>query len=187
MASIHICKDYKREVNRVVTAFSNLYIRFSVPDDVVKKVVDLMKQGGWTSKEIEIFGIELELRRVYRVLTMLIPSIRQFIADSVYLPSYENLLADIFKSYAIDVEKYKNQVEYYKRLAKNRRLWRHFSWYRTQLTYAYMYGAMDENQIRQKLQQFVNIGLIDQDELNIIIDGIKIRAVAYRAYRAKRY
>jgi hypothetical protein len=175
------------EVNRVVTAFSNLYIRFSVPDDVVKKVVDLMKQGGWTSKEIDIFGIELELRRVYRVLTMLIPSIRQFIADSVYLPSYENLLTDIFKSYAIDVEKYKNQVEYYKRLAKNRRLWRHFSWYRTQLTYAYMYGAMDENQIKQKLQQFVNIGLIDQDELNIIVDGIKIRAVAYAMYRAARY
>jgi hypothetical protein len=175
------------EVNRVVTAFSNLYIRFTVPDDVVKKVVDLMKQGGWTSKEIEIFGIELELRRMYRVLTMLIPSIRQFISDSVYLPSYENLLTDIFKSYAIDVEKYKNQVEYYKRLAKNRRLWRHFSWYRTQLTYAYMYGAMDENQIKQKLQQFVNIGLIDPDELNIIVDGIKIRAVAYAMYRAARY
>jgi hypothetical protein len=175
------------EVNRVVTAFTNLYVRYAVPDDVVKRVTDLMASGGWTSREIRIFNFELELRRAYRVLTMLIPSIRQFIADAQYLSDYEKLFQDILQVYAIDVEKYKKQVEYYKRLLKNRRLWRHFSWYRTQLTYAYMYGAMDENQIKQKLQQFVNIGLIDPDELNIIIDGIKIRAVAYAAYRATRY
>jgi phage-related protein/transcriptional regulator with XRE-family HTH domain len=175
------------EVNRVVTAFTNLYIRFAVPDDIVKRVTELMKQGGWTDREITVFSFELELRRAYRVLTMLIPSIRQFITDAQYLPNYDSLFQDLLQAYAIDVEKYKKQVEYYKRLLKNRRLWRHFSWYRTQLTYAYMYGAMNEDQIRQRLQKFVEIGLLDPDEVEIIIDGIKIRAAAYAAYRASRY
>jgi hypothetical protein len=146
-----------------------------------------MAQGGWTEQELRIFSFELELRRAYRVLVMLVPSIRQFVTDAQYLPDYEKLFQDLLQVYAIDVEKYKKQVEYYKRLLKNRRLWRHFSWFRTQLTYAYMYGAMDENQVRQKLQQFVNIGLLDPDEVNIIVDGIKIRKVAYEAYRATRY
>ncbi|MCC6056331.1 MAG: hypothetical protein LM583_06615, partial [Desulfurococcaceae archaeon] len=175
------------EVNRVVSAFEAIYTRFSVPEEVVNRVTSLMAQGGWTEQELKIFSFELELRRAYRVLVMLVPSIRQFIADAQYLPDYEKLFQDLLQVYAIDAEKYKKQVEYYKRLLKNRRLWRHFSWYRTQLTYAYMYGAMDENQIRQRLQQFVNIGLIDPDEVNMIVDGIKIRAVAYAAYRAMRY
>jgi hypothetical protein len=175
------------EVNRVVSAFTALYTRFAVPEDVVKKVIDLMAQGGWTENELKIFSFELELRRTYRTLTLLVPTIRQFITDAQYLPDYEKLFQDLLQTYAIDAEKYKKQVEYYKRLLKNRRLWRHFSWYRTQLMYAYMYGAMDERQIRQKLQQFVDMGLIDQDELNIIIDGIKIRAAAYAAHRALRY
>jgi antitoxin component HigA of HigAB toxin-antitoxin module/transcriptional regulator with XRE-family HTH domain len=175
------------EVNRVVSAFEAIYTRFSVPEEVVNRVTSLMAQGGWTDQELRIFSFELELRRAYRVLVMLVPSIRQFVTDAQYLPDYEKLFQDLLQVYAIDVEKYKKQVEYYKRLLKNRRLWRHLSWYRTQLTYAYMYGAMDENQVRQKLQQFVNIGLLDPDEVNIIVDGIKIRKVAYEAYRATRY
>jgi phage-related protein len=175
------------EVNRVVSAFEAIYTRFSVPEEVVNRVTSLMAQGGWTEQELKIFSFELELRRAYRVLVMLVPSIRQFTVDAQYLPDYEKLFQDLLQVYAIDAEKYKKQVEYYKRLLKNRRLWRHFSWYRTQLTYAYMYGAMDENQIRQRLQQFVNIGLIDPDEVNMIVDGIKIRAAAYAAYRAMRY
>jgi hypothetical protein len=174
------------EVNRVVSAFEALYTRFSVSDEVVNRVMSLMAQGGWTEQELKIFSFELELRRAYRVLVMLVPSIRQFITDALYLPDYEKMFQDLLQVYAIDAEKYKKQVEYYKRLLKNRRLWRHFAWYRTQLTYAYMYGAMDENQIRQKLEQFAKVGLIDPDEVNIIIDGIKIRAVAYAAYQARR-
>jgi hypothetical protein len=146
-----------------------------------------MAQGGWTEQELKIFSFELDLRRAYRVLTMMMPSIRQFITDAQYLSDYEKLFQDLLQSYAIDAEKYKKQVDYYKRLLKNRRLWRHFSWYRTQLTYALMYGSMTEDEIRKKLQQFVNIGLIDEDELDVIIDGIKIRAAAYAAYRASRY
>jgi antitoxin component HigA of HigAB toxin-antitoxin module len=174
------------EVNRVVSAFEAIYTRFSVPEEVVSRVTSLMAQGGWTEQELKIFSFELELRRAYRVLVMLIPTIRQFIADALYLSDYERLFQDLLQVYAIDAEKYKKQVEYYKRLLKNRRLWRHFSWYRTQLTYAYMYGAMDEKQIMQKLQQFANLGLIDEDELSVIIDGIKIRALAYVAYQARR-
>jgi hypothetical protein len=114
------------------------------------------------------------------------PSIRQFITDAQYLPNYEALLQDLLQSYAIDAEKYKKQVDYYKRLLKNRRLWRHFSWYRTQLTYAYMYGALTEDQIRQKLQRFVDLGLLDNDEVEIIIDGIELRAYAEAARRSMR-
>jgi hypothetical protein len=175
------------EVNRVVRAFEDLYIRFAVPEDVVKQVTSLMAQGGWTEQELKIFGFELEIRRAYRTLVLLLPSIRQFITDAQYLPNYDKLFQDLLQSYAIDADKYKKQVEYYKRLLKNRRLWRHFSWYRTQLTYAYMYGFMNEDQIRQRLQKFVEIGLLDPDEVEIIVDGIKIRAGAYATYLATRY
>ncbi|PNV78731.1 MAG: hypothetical protein C0179_08485, partial [Fervidicoccus sp.] len=65
------------EVNAVSSTFRMLFINFAVPDDLVKKVKDLMLLGGWTPRELQIFDFELELRRIYRTLTILIPSIRQ--------------------------------------------------------------------------------------------------------------
>jgi len=174
------------EVNRVVSAFTTLYTRFAVPTELVDAVRQLMSRGGWTSKEIEIFDVELYIRKLYRTLTLVIPTVRQFIIDATYLPRYESLLEDLFNTYAISIKELQKQVEYYKKLIKNRRIWRHFSWYRTQLTYAYTYGAISEEEARKALMKFVDIGLIDEDELNIIIEGMKIRALGYRAYRATR-
>ena len=177
------------EVNRVVSAFTALYIRYAVPEDVVSKVFQLMYEGGWTKRELDILKFELELRRTYRIITLFVPTVRQFIFDGIYLPGYEQIFEDLIKTYGLEVEKYKKQIEYYKRLLKNRRMWRHFAWYRTQLTYAYIYGAMDEKTIRAKLQQFVTIGLVDQDEIEMIVDGIKVRSLAekYRIILAERY
>jgi len=174
------------EVNRVVSAFTTLYTRFSVPAELVEIVRQLMSRGGWTSRELEIFDIELYIRKLYRTLTLLVPTVRQFIIDATYLPKYESLLEDLFKTYAISIKELQKQLEYYKKLIKNRRIWRHFSWYRTQLTYAYTYGAISEEEARKALMKFVDMGLIDEDELNIIIEGMKIRALGYRAYRAGR-
>jgi phage-related protein len=171
------------EVNRVVTAFTTLYTRFSVPEDLAKMVTELMRRGGWTPAEMEIFVLELYIRRLYRTLTLLVPTVRQFLADGVYLPKYEALLEDLFKTYGLSVETYRAQLEYYKKLLKNRRLWRHFSWYRSQLTYAFQRGAITEAEARKALQKFVDAGLIDQDELEIIIEGMKLRALGYATAR----
>ena len=174
------------EVNRVVSAFTTLYTRFAVSSELVDTIRQLMSRGGWTGKEIEVFDLELYVRRLYRTLTLLIPTIRQFISDGTYLPNYQSLLEDLFNTYAISIRDYQKQLDYYKKLIKNRRIWRHFAWYRTQITYAYTYGAITESQARAALKKFVDMGLIDEDELNIIIEGMKIRAAGYLAYRAGR-
>jgi phage-related protein len=175
------------EVNRVVSAFTTLYTRFAVQSELVDTIRQLMSRGGWTSKEIEVFDLELYVRKLYRTLTLLIPTIRQFIFDATYLPNYESLLEDLFNTYAISIREFQKQLEYYKKLIKNRRMWRHFAWYRTQVTYAYMYRAITEDQAREALKKFVDMGLIDNDELNIIIEGMKLRAAGYLAYRTRRY
>ncbi|TDA41341.1 MAG: hypothetical protein DSO07_05160 [Thermoproteota archaeon] len=175
------------ETGRVVNAFVALYTRYAVPQEVIDTVKNLMVRGGWTQRELTIFDLELYLRRYYRTLVLLIPTIRGFIADGQYLPQYESILEDLFRTYAINLSEFSKQVEYYKTLLKNRRLWRHFAWYRTQLTYAYQYGAMTEQDVRNALKKFVDIGLIDNNELEVIVEGIKIRAKGYAAYRAMRY
>jgi hypothetical protein len=174
------------ETNRVVSAFTALYTRYAVPTDLVDLVRGLMVKGGWTSSELQLFDVELFIRRYYRTLTLLIPTIRGFIADSLYIPNYQSMLEDLFKTYGLELEKYKSQLEYYKRLAKNRRLWRHFAWYRTQLAYAYQYGAITKDQAKQKLQQFVNLGLLDDDEINVILDGLDLRRAGQAGYLATR-
>jgi hypothetical protein len=174
------------EVGRVVTAFTNLYTRYSVPEELAKLVRELMSRGGWTPQEMEVFELELYIRRQYRTLALLVPTVRQFLVDGVYLPKYEALLEDLFKTYGLSLEAYRAQLEYYKKLVKNRRLWRHFSWYRSQLTYAFQRGAITEAEARKALQKFVDIGLIDRDELEIVVEGMKLRALGYAAGRQER-
>jgi len=172
------------EVGRVVSAFTGLYTRYSVPEELVTIVKELMMRGGWTSSELPIFELELFIRRYYRTLTLLIPTVRGFITDAQYLPNYQKLLEDLFKTYGLTLEQYKAQAEYYKMLAKNRRLWRHFSWYRSQLAYAYQYGAITKDKAKQLLQKFVDAGLLDSDELDMILEGLDLRAAGYRGYQA---
>jgi len=175
------------EVNRVVGVFERLFERFAVPPDLINKIRDLMASGGWTSRELEIFSIELDLRRNLRILMTLTPNLRQAVADVQYLAPPEKIIEDILKTYGIEIEKYKAQVEYYKNLAKNRRIWRHFSWYRSRLEYAFRYGAIDENTARTLLKKFVDIGLLTNEEVEMIIEGMKISRQGYNTYRATRY
>ncbi|PNV81837.1 MAG: hypothetical protein C0179_00685, partial [Fervidicoccus sp.] len=123
------------------------------------------------------------LRRIYRTLTILIPSIRQFVIDAYYIPEWQKLLDDLLKARGIDVERYKQQVEYYRKLIRNRLVWRQVAWYRTRLMNAYAYGAIDRNTLVNKLQVLKNYGLSD-DEINIILDGMELEK-AYRSLRRR--
>jgi len=175
------------EVNALVSTFRRIYEYFAPPEELYKQVMDIMKQGGWTSAEIKIFQLDLELRKQYRIVTYLIPSIRQFLTDGQYIPNYMALLEDLFKARGIELDKYKQQLEYYKKLLKNRRLWRHFSWYRTQLMYAYQYGAISKDEVIKRLQKFKDMGLVDDDEINMIVEGMDLRKAYYQAYRSQYY
>jgi hypothetical protein len=176
-------RSISTEVNRVVSAFEALFIRYAVPSDLVNTIKALMSKGGWTSAELSILDFELYLRKVYRIFIVLIPTLRQFIVDSAYMPNYLKLIDDLIITYGIPADVFKAQIEYYKSLAKNRRIWRHFAWYRTQLTYAYQYGAIDKDKAKQLLKKFVDAGIIDEDEVNIILEGMDLRAVGYAARR----
>jgi len=167
------------EVNTIVATTRRIYEYFSLTPDMLKQIEDIMRSGGWTAREIQLFELDLSLRKQYRIFVYLIPSIRQFITDGQYLPNYEQLLVDVIVARGIEVDKYKAQVDYYRKLLKNRRLWRHFSWWRSRLMYAYGYGAISRDQVIQKLQKFKELGLVDDDEINMILDGLEL----YKAYR----
>ena len=114
------------------------------------------------------------------------PTLREFLYDGQYVADYEKLLEDLLNARGIDVVKYKQQVDYYKRLLKNRRLWRHFSWFRTQLMYAYERGVIDDDDVKTALGYFKAIGLIDDDEIDMILAGFKYRKAYYMAYYSIR-
>jgi hypothetical protein len=170
------------EVGRVVSAFTAFATRFSAPRSLEEQVKALMKRGGWTTAEMEIFDLELAIRRHTRILSTLIPTLRQAVGDSLFMPEPGKIIEDTLAAYGITVAEFSRQIEYYKRLAKNRRIWRHFSWYRTQLVEAYSRGVIEESTLRARLQRFKDLGLVDDDEIEIIVDGAKLRALA----RARR-
>jgi len=158
------------EVNQVVSEYRRIYEYFFVTPETTKKVKELMLIGGWTKREMPIFELALELRKAYRVMTYMIPTIRQAVADAYYIPEWERLFNDLLKARGVDVEKYKKQVEYYKKLIRNRLVWRQIAWYRNRLIYAYANGVITKDQLRQKLQKLKNYGLSDA-EIELILDG----------------
>ncbi len=170
------------EVSTVVATYRRIYEYFTVSDDLTKLVTSLMEGGGWTSEEMKIFNIDLELRKYYRIMSVLVPTLRQFIADALYLPERDALLNDLLRARGVDVEKYKQQVEYYRKLVRNRMAWRQIAWYRTQLAYAYERGVIDQATLRKKLEVLKNYGLSD-DEINILLDGMELRRAARLASR----
>lgn len=175
------------EVSRIVSVFERIYERYAVPQELITIVRDLMAKGGWTARELELFDFELYLRRLYRMLMRFIPTIRQFVADSYYLPNYEALFESIIQAYGIEIEKYRAQVEYYKRLMKNRRLWRHFSRWFYALQYAYYQGAITLDEAKKRLEEWKKVGLVDDDEINILLDALELRRRGYAAYLARYY
>jgi hypothetical protein len=170
------------EVRRVVSAFETLATRFSAPRALEEQVRALMSRGGWTPAEMEIFDLELTIRKHTRILSTLVPTLRQAVGDSLYMPEPGKIIEETLAAYGITVAEYAKQIEYYKKLAKNRRLWRHFSWYRSQLVEAFVRGAIDESTMRLRLAKFKDIGLVDDDEIELIVEGAKLRALA----RARR-
>ena len=161
------------EVNAVVSQYRRIYEYFTVPQEVANKVTEWMKKGGWTEEELKVFSLELYLRKSYRIMAYLIPTIRQFASDARYIPEWERLFEDLLRARGIDATKYQKQIEYYKKLIRNRMVWRQISWYRSRLVYAYANGVIDENTLRQKLQALKKYGLTD-DEIELIIDGARL-------------
>jgi len=161
------------EVNQVVSEFRRLYEYFTVPDELKKKVIDLMRVGGWVSKEIEVFELALSLRKSYRILAYLIPTIRQFVNDARYIPEWESLFNDLLKARGIDAVKYKKQIDYYKKLIRNRMVWRQIAWYRSRVVNAYASGVITKEQMRARLEKLKDYGLSDR-EIELIMDGAEL-------------
>ena len=166
-------RTISREAYAVLSVFKRLFERFTVPRTIVDKVRKLLAVSGWTSRELEVLGYELELRKQYRTLATLIPTIRGFLADSRYLPNWEQLFEQILAIRGIDVDKYKEQIEYYKTLAKNRMVWRQIAYYRSTVIRAYAYGVIDKNQLIARLQALKKYGLSDE-EIKLLVDAAEL-------------
>ena len=175
-------RTISREVNEVVAQYRRLYEYFHVTPDITNQVKSLMLKGGWVGKEIEIFNFSLQLRKAYRVMAYLIPTIRGFVADAMYLGDWERLFNDLLKARGIDVAKYQKQIEYYKKLIKSRKVGRRISWYITRVMHAYTSGVIDRATALAKLQRLKIYGL-DDEEIALIMDGLELE----KAYIQKVY
>jgi len=168
------------EVNTLTTTYRRIVEYFGLPETLEKQIKELMRAGGWTEREIQIFDLDLYLRRAYRVLSTLIPTLRQFVGDALYLGEWENLFNDLMKARGLDVEKYKAQVEYYKKLIKARKLWRRFNTFITELINCYARGVIEEEDMRKELEPLKTFGL-DDDEIEIIVKTAQYRRARYEA------
>ena len=142
----------------------------------------MMRAGGWTEREIQIFDLDLSLRRAYRALSTFVPTLRQFAGDAMYLSEWEKLFEDLLKARGLDAEKYKAQVEYYRKLIKSRKLWRRVSAFITELVNCYAEGVIDEKTLRSELSPLRTYGL-DDAEVEVIVRTAKYRAARYAARR----
>ena len=175
-------RTISREVNMVVSTFRRIYEYFTVNAEIEKRVIDLMLRGGWKQIELEIFKFDLQLRKAYRIMQYLIPTIRQFASDARYLPEWEQLFDDLLKARGIDVTRFRKQIEYYKKLIRNRMVWRQIAWYRTQVVRAYAYGAISRDEMRRRLEKLKDYGLSDR-EIELIMDGAELYKAARQAMR----
>ncbi len=166
-------RTISREVNSLASVLRRILEYYFAPAEVVKKVKALMLEGGWTERELAIFDMEVELRKAYRVMRLLIPTMRGFVADARYLPEWEQLLQDLLRAYGVDVQRYQKQIDYYRKLIRNRMVWRQIAWYRNRLVRAYANGIIDEATLRQRLQFLKRYGLSDE-EIELIIEGARL-------------
>jgi hypothetical protein len=98
------------------------------------------------------------------------------------LGEWEKLFDDLLRARGLDAEKYKAQVEYYKKLIKSRKLWRRVSMYITELVNCYAYDIIDEQTLRKELEPLKTYGL-DDKEIELIVKTAKYRAARIAATR----
>ena len=177
-----MARSIASETNTMVSTFRGLLERYAMPQEIVDQVVALMKQGGWTARELEIFQVDLTLRRIRRILDTFVPTLREFISDAQYLGEWEALLEDWLRARGIEAEKYRRQVEYYRKLIKSRKIHRRLSWYITRLLNAYCADIIDRNEARRRLERFKTYGLSDE-EIDILLEGFELE----KAYRYAIY
>ncbi|MCC6049120.1 MAG: hypothetical protein LM580_00335 [Thermofilum sp.] len=156
-----------RTISREVDALSSTYRRwvesFAEPVEVGEAIRELMRAGGWTDRELTIYDVDLYLRRAFRVMSLLTPTVRQFIGDALYLSDWEKYFEDLLRARGVDLERYKRQVEYYKTLIRNRRLRARVNAYITELVNAYAEGVITEDELRGELEYLKGYGLVDEE------------------------
>jgi len=177
-----LTRSIATETNAMVSTFRGLLERYAVPEDIVNRVMAIMRQGGWTSRELQIFNLDVTLRRIRRILDTFVPTLREFMGDAMYLGEWERLLEDWLLARGIEAEKYKAQVEYYKKLIKSRKINRRLSWYISRLMNAYCAGVITLEEAKRQLEQFKTFGL-DDDEIKILLAGFQLE----RKYREAIY
>ncbi|RLF82406.1 hypothetical protein DRN38_00100 [Thermococci archaeon] len=166
------------ETNQVASTFRRLYEYFNVSEEEVKKIKEILAKGGWTKGELPLFDMDLKLRKKYRILSYLVPTIRGAVGDAYYLPKSDELIESVCRARGIDIEKYKDHVDYYKRLVKMRKIYRRLSSYITELVNDYASRVIEEDYLRSRLEELKKYG-IEEEEIEIIIKTAKHRRMRY--------
>jgi phage-related protein len=179
-----MARTISSEVNTLTSTYRRIVEYFGLPETLEKQIKELMRAGGWTDREIQIFDLDLYLRRAYRILSTFIPTLRQFVGDAQYLGEWEKLFDDLIRARGLDAEKYKAQVEYYKKLIKARKLWRRVSMFITEEVNCYAYGIIDEATLRSDLEPLKTYGL-DDLEIDLIVKTAERRAQRIAATRRR--
>jgi intein/homing endonuclease len=158
-----VARTIAREVDTLSSTYRRWVENFAEPVGVGEAIRELMRAGGWTDRELAIYDVDLYLRRAFRVMSLLTPTVRQFVGDALYLSDWERYLEDLLRARGVDLERYKRQVEYYKTLIRNRRLRARVNAYITELVNAYAEGVITEDELRGELEYLKGYGLVDEE------------------------
>lgn len=164
--------------------FANVYIEvlrgFAVPEDVTKDLITVLKNYGWNATKITIFEKEVNLVNVYRQLEEMVPSIRQFAGDAVSIDNWEKYLTIILGVRGVDTKKYKDYLDFYKQLIRNRKVRGYIWFYIESLKLAYGYGLISDSLALQYLEWLKQFGVNDE-AVQLLYYGLMF----YRAYKFK--
>jgi hypothetical protein len=158
-----MARTIAREVDTLSSTYRRWVENFAEPAAVGEAIRALMRAGGWTDRELAIYDVDLYLRRAFRVMSLLTPTVRQFVGDALYLSDWERYFEDLLRARGVDLERYKRQVEYYKTLIRNRRLRARVNAYITELVNAYADGVITEDELRGELEYLKGYGLVDEE------------------------
>ena len=158
-----MARTIAKEVDTLSSTYRRWVENFAEPVGVGEAIRALMRAGGWTDRELAIYDVDLYLRKAFRVMSLLTPTVRQFVGDALYLSDWERYFEDLLRARGVDLERYKRQVEYYKTLIRNRRLRARVNAYITELVNAYAEGVITEDELRGELEYLRGYGLVDEE------------------------
>ena len=182
-----VLKPFIDEVKKMVTRLTNLYEYFAIKEDDLRKALEKLKPFGYEDLEIDMIVYNAKLDATLRAYRELIGTPRELLVMAEYSPSARSVaLGQVYKM--IDALPVDPQTKEF-----IKKMWEEFirikpvhdevKRYITELISDYAAGVIDDNTLKQELEQLKQWGL-DDYEIQFYIWLAKRRRIRYEARRS---